>query len=73
MGAALALAAQIIPLLPTIETGVASLVAFISNVRSAATQSKEWTPDMEKAFLDSLLAMATEHAWLTDAQIKAKG
>lgn len=71
MAAALALIPQLISLLPLLETGGAELIAFISKVRNAAIQTGAWTPAMDKAFLDSLIAMSQKQAWKTDAELAA--
>lgn len=72
MGAALALVATILPLLPTIEADISGLIQFISGVRSAAKQSGEWTNAQESAFVDALIASAKTRAWTPDAQLKSK-
>lgn len=71
MAAALLLIPQLIALIPTISTGVGSLISFISSIRSAAQQSGEWTPEMEKSFVDTVIAKASSDAWKTDAQLAA--
>lgn len=69
MPVAIALVAQLLPLLPSIETGVEGIIAFIGSVRTAAKQTGEWTPAMESSFLDALLTANTKRAWMTDAQL----
>jgi len=71
MPAILALLPQLIALIPTISSGVGDLIKFIGAVRGAAQQSSEWTPELEKAFLDSLIAKASTTAWKTDSEIAA--
>jgi hypothetical protein len=69
MAAILALLPGLIQLIPTITTGISSLIAFIAAIRSAAKQTGEWTTDLEKSFIDALIAKASTDAWKTDAQI----
>lgn len=66
MPAIIAIIAQLIPLIPSLTVGVESLIAFIASIRTAAQQSGEWTPELEKAFLDALLARSTSPAWRPD-------
>jgi hypothetical protein len=63
---ALALAQLLIPLIPTIASGVEHLIAFIGSVRAAAQQTGEWTPAMEEAFRAALLATKTDPAYQPD-------
>jgi hypothetical protein len=72
MSAIIALLPGIIALIPTITTGIASLIAFISSIRTAAQQTGEWTPALESLFLDSLIAKGSTDAWKTDAELAAK-
>ena len=65
----LALLPQIIGLIPTIAVGVKEIVSFVEGVRSAAQQSSEWSPELEKAFMDALIARAKSDAWKTDQQV----
>lgn len=67
--ALLALLPQIIALIPTITSGVSNLVKFISDIRAAASQTSEWTPDLEKQFMDALIARASSEAWKTDSEL----
>lgn len=60
---------QLIALIPKMTSGVSELVAFIGSVRIAAKQSNQWTPEMESAFLESLIAYGGSHPWKTDAEI----
>jgi len=71
MQAILALLPGLIGLIPTITTGLSSLIAFIAAIRTAAQQSNEWTPALEKLFVDSLILKASTNAWKTDAEIAA--
>lgn len=66
MAAILALLPGILSMLPTITTGVEKLVALIGSIRGAAQQSGEWTPDLESAFLNALLATKTDPAYQPD-------
>jgi hypothetical protein len=69
MNAILLLLPQIIALIPTVTTGVREIVSFVEGVRAAAQQSSEWTPELEKAFVESLIARAKSDAWKTDSQV----
>jgi hypothetical protein len=60
---AIALAQVLIPMLPTITTGVEHLIAFIMSVRTAAKQTSEWTDKIESDFRGSLLVMGKESAY----------
>lgn len=71
MAAALALLPQILALLPTVEVGVEHLIAWIQSIRTAAKQSGEWTPDLETAFLNSLVAWAGSPALQPDSPASA--
>lgn len=61
----------ILQLIPVVTTGIESLMAFVTATRTAAQQSGDWTPELEKQFVDSLIAKASSPAWKTDAQIVA--
>ena len=61
---ALALAQVLIPMLPTITTGVEHVISFIGSVRTAAKQTGEWTDDMETKFRGSLLVLGRDPAYL---------
>lgn len=67
MSNALALVQIIMPLLPTITTGVNHLIAWIQSVRTAAQQANEWTDEMEIAFRKSLEETKTNPAYQPDA------
>ena len=69
MASILALLPGLIALIPTITTGISSLIAFIAAIRSAAQQSGEWTPELERLFVDNLIAKASTDAWKTDAEL----
>jgi hypothetical protein len=66
MPASLAIIAQILPLLPTIAGDVSALIKWIASIRAAATQSAQWTPELEAAFVNSLIALASDPAWQPD-------
>lgn len=68
MAAILPIIAQLLPLLPSLTTGVGQLIGFIGSIRAAAQQSGEWTPELEKAFVDALIARNTDPAWRPDAK-----
>jgi len=57
---------MILPLLPTIAGDVTSLISWIGSIRSAAQQTGEWTPTMETAFRNALVACAHDPEQLLD-------
>lgn len=69
MAAILLLVPQLIALIPAITTGAGALINFIAQIRSVAQQTGEWTPALEKAFVDAVIAKASTDAWKTDAQL----
>ena len=71
MAAILALLPGLIGLIPTISTGLSSLISFIAAIRTAANQTKEWTPELEKLFVDALIAKSSTDAWKTDSEVAA--
>jgi len=66
MPIALAITQILIPLLPTITTGVGSLINFIGAVRNAAMQTGEWTPEIEAAYRKSLWDTTKDPAYQPD-------
>lgn len=72
MAAILVLLPQLIALIPLINTGVGKLISFIAAIRTAAQQSAQWTPELEAAFVNAIIAKASTDAWKTDAQISAE-
>ena len=60
---ALPLAQILIPMLPTIGTGVENIISFIGSVRTAAKQTGEWTDAMEANFRGALLVMGRDPAY----------
>jgi hypothetical protein len=71
MAAILPLLPGLIALIPTITTGLSSLIAFIASIRTAAKQTSEWTPELEALFVNALIAKASTDAWKTDSEIAA--
>jgi hypothetical protein len=61
---ALALAQVLIPMIPTITTGVEHIIAFIESVRTAAKQTGVWTDTMESDFRGSLMVIGKDPAYL---------
>ncbi len=57
---------MIIPLLPQIGGDIASLINWINSIRSAAQQSGEWTPAMDQAYHQALIAAGQTPAWKPD-------
>ena len=66
MTAALALLPIILQYLPTMTVGVEQLIAWITSVRTAASQASVWTPELETAFLEALIATKTTPAYQLD-------
>jgi hypothetical protein len=56
MTLALAIARILIPLIPSIEGDIVSLVSWISNVRAAAKQTGEWTDVDDQKFRAAVIA-----------------
>lgn len=52
--------ALILTYLPQIISAGTSLITFVTQIRSAAQQSSEWTDDHEAQFLAMLAAQATQ-------------
>ena len=69
MAAILALLPSIISMIPTVTTGVENLIAFIGSIRTAAQQTGEWTPALELAFTEALIAKGSSKAWTPDAAL----
>jgi len=61
----------IIKLIPIVTEGASNLIAFIASIRTAAKQTSEWTPELEAAFIDALIAKASTDAWKTDKELRA--
>lgn len=66
MPAALTAAQIAIALLPTIETGVAELVAFINKIRGNLQQTGEWPDATDAAYRAALLAKGIDPAYQQD-------
>lgn len=69
MTAFLTLLPTILGLIPTLTVGVEHLFTFIMSVRTAAMQSKEWTPEMEDLFIKSLIDTALQAAYQPDKKV----
>ena len=69
MAAILALLPGVIALIPTISSGVQSIIALVNSIRKAAQQSGEWTPDLDRQFMDALIATATDPKWQSDPKV----
>lgn len=69
--AILAILPQIIALIPIITTGVEHIIAWINSIRTAAQQTGQWTPALETAFLEALIATKLDPAYQPDAPTKA--
>lgn len=67
MQAALALLPLILQYLPTVTVGIEHLIAWITNLRTAAKQANMWTPELETAFLEALILTKTDAAYQPDA------
>jgi hypothetical protein len=66
MTAALALLPIILQYLPQVTVGVEQLIAWINSIRSAASQTGEWTDVLEAQYRASLLATVNDPAWQPD-------
>lgn len=64
----LALAQALIAALPTISVGVTHLIDWIGAVKKAAQQNAAWTPEMEQAFVNALLATKNDPAYQPDPE-----
>jgi hypothetical protein len=60
---AIALVQVLLPMLPTITTGVDHLISFIVSVRTATKQTGEWTAEIETKFRGTLLLLGKESAY----------
>lgn len=65
-------------LIPVVIANLPAIIAlgqsgfnFVVSLRAAAQQTGEWTPAMETAFLNALIADGESRAWKTDAEIAA--
>lgn len=66
MAAALAALPNIMQLIGMGVPLVQHLITWVMGVRDMAKQSKEWTPELEQAFIDSLIATKTDPAYAPD-------
>jgi len=66
MTAALALIPQVVALIPTVKVGVQHLIEWVREIRTAAQQSGEWTPDLEMQFQAALTARVSDPAYQPD-------
>jgi hypothetical protein len=53
-------------LLPLVENGVSSFIAWIDSMKSAAQQAGEWTPTQEAAYRAALFAKTQDPAYQPD-------
>lgn len=56
----------ILDLISKMAPGFAHLINYVSTVRTVLKQSEEWTPELESAFVESLLATKTDPAYRLD-------
>jgi len=68
MASILALLPSIIALIPSLTVGVEKIITLVMSIRAAAQQSQEWTPALEAAFLEALVATKTNPAYKQDAK-----
>ena len=73
MGAILAVLPTILQLVPLAVTASQSFMNWVVGLRASAQATKEWTPELEAAFVNWLIALATSRAWQTDASLAAGG
>lgn len=69
MTAIIALIPTLIGLIPSAMSAAQAIIAFIASIRKTAQQTGEWTPELEKQFLDALIARTTDPAWIPDKPI----
>lgn len=67
-----ALITAIITALPQVTVGLSHLIAYIANVRHAAKQTGEWTPEMETSFINGLIQRITDPAYQPDSVFEAR-
>lgn len=53
-------------LLPSVETGVTELIAWINSIRNSLKQSGEWTDAQEAAYRAALFAKTQDPAYAPD-------
>lgn len=66
LAALLALVPGVLAAIPSMTTGVQQVIALIAAIRTAAIQDGTWTPELDSAFLNALLATKTDPAWQPD-------
>lgn len=66
MAALLLILPQIIAMIPSATAAVGAIIRFVAEIRNAAKQSGEWTPELERQFIDSLISRTTDPAWQPD-------
>lgn len=69
--ALIALMPQIIAGVKEVGIGIQYAIQWIMGIRAAAQQTKEWTPELDEAFIQLLFTQATSPEQKTDAQIEA--
>jgi hypothetical protein len=62
----------IIQLIQAGVPAVVSLINWLQSIRTIAQQSSEWTPEMESAFMNSLIATISNPIYWTDEALAAK-
>ena len=66
MAAALAALPTILQLITLMAPGFTHLIKWVMSLRLAASQSREWTEEMETAFITALIATKTDPAYTPD-------
>lgn len=58
--------------LPSILSGINSMVQWVQNLRAAAKQSGEWDETQEQAYQAWVLRLNDSEHWKTDAELAAE-
>ena len=61
----------VLDLIAKMAPGFQHLIAWIMGVRTALSQDQAWSPELENAFIASLIATKTDPAYLPDAALTA--
>ena len=66
MPAIIAFLPTLIGLIPSAMGAAQAIITFIAGIRKTAQQTGEWTPELDKQFLEALIARNTDPAWQPD-------
>jgi hypothetical protein len=70
MPALIAFLPTLIGLIPSVVGAAQAIINFVAGIRKVTMQTGEWTPDLERQFMDALIARCTDPAWQPDAPPK---